>query len=177
MNKAIERIKKAAQSQLPDYKKKAKVILDTDADEEKVAELLAPYGVDWETTLAKHGKWCRWDVEGKDRDGNMSRVEVKSRTYGSNYDTWIIDTYKIDKMLEKFPEDKNYFVNVYEGIYHMYDANYISKKCEKATKMARFNDGRQQLRTFYIIPKDQFIVELSTGKKGKGSRRKNTIIK
>lgn len=165
MNKAINRIKRAIWADLPDSMKKDVVILDTDSDEEKVAKLLSLYGSEWETTREKHGKFCRWDVEGYTHDGKRARIEIKSRTYGKDFDTWIIDTYKIDYMLEKFSEDTNYFVNVFEGEYHVYCAEYVAT-CEVVKRKARFKDGSSALRTFYVIPKNDHIVELGSGTKG-----------
>lgn len=161
MNSAIERIKKSAFAR----PSKEKVILDTDADEDQVALLLEPYGTEWETTRAKRGRYCRWDIDGKTRDNKVAKMEIKSRTYGHGFDTWIIDTYKIDYMLKHFPKDRNYFVNIFEGEYKVFCAKHVAK-CEKVSKFARFADGKSGMREYYVIPKNEFIVELATGQKG-----------
>ena len=151
MNEAIKRIKNAALAMSSDKERKEKYVLDTDNDEEIVANLMSIY-LDKEIKTTSH--WCRWDAEG---EGVVA--EVKSRTYGKDYDTWIIDTYKIDYLLDKFPDKDCYFVNVFEGEYHMYDAKFVAS-CPQETKMARFRDGKQQLRTYYVMPKDGYVAEL-----------------
>ena len=160
MNSAIERIKKQINDQQPQHKKK----IDTDQDEDDAAKLMTEFcGHEWITTRAK-SKYCRWDLEGKNTKGKTSRAEVKSRTYDSDkngipYETWIIDSYKIDKMLEKFPEDENYFINVFEGKFHVYCAKFVAS-CKKEVRKAWALPGAP-LRTFYFIPRDQYITELS----------------
>lgn len=173
-NKAIERIKEAARKTMSDNQLKHSVELDTDADEDEVEKLIKEFG-DFKTTRAK-SKWCRWDLEGFQQDGQMSRIEVKSRTYGKDYDTWIIDSYKMTKLLEKFPNDRRYFVNVFEGEYHLFDGDYVAS-CPTMVRWANFKDGSKKLRTLYVVPKDMFIVELSTGELGKGYNETQSFIK
>lgn len=157
MNKAIQRIKNAALQNASPFEKKEKVILDTDRDEEIVAGLMSKW-LDKDIT-ATNGKnrWCRWDVECEGLKG-----EVKSRTYTKpEWDSWVIDTYKIDHLLEKYPDDDIYFINVFEEQYHVYKADYVAT-CPKVKRMAKFRDGRGGLREYYEIPKDAFLVELKT---------------
>ena len=161
MNKAIQRIKNAALAQASPFEKKQKVVLDTDQDEEDVANLMiaAGFGDDLKTTTKK-SRWCRWDVEGEG-----VKAEVKTRTYTKpEWDTWVIDTYKIDYMLEKFPEEETYFINVYEKEYHIYTCEYVAS-CNKVKKFARFRDGKSGLREYYEIPKNGFLMELKSKQK------------
>lgn len=165
MNSAIERLKKGAWAQMPDRLKKDVVILDTDSDEDKVAKLLNHYGSDFVTTRKERGVYCRWDVEGKTLDGTEAIVEVKSRTYGGDFATWIIDAYKIDFLLKKFPDSNVYFVNVFQDEIKVFNARYVAD-CEIVKKWAKFKDGKQEMRTCYDVPKNDFIVELISGEYG-----------
>lgn len=165
MNNKILEIKQQAHSTI-----KAKEELDTEKDEYTVEHLLQPYGT-WSNTNSKD-KWCRWDAEGIDPSGTNAKLEVKSRAGNMDkYDTWIIDSYKIDYLLENHPDENHYFVNVYKGGYHLYDARFVAD-CPKKVRKVR---GDKKLHTFYYIPKDMFMVELASGKLGDGSELNKTF--
>lgn len=159
MNEAIKRIKNAALAQASPFEKKQKVVLDTDQDEIDVAGMMvkAGFGDDLKTTAIKN-RFCRWDIEGEG-----VKAEIKSRTYTKpEWDTWVIDTYKIDWMMDNHPDDELYFINVYDGKYHLYTMAYVST-CKKVKKYARFKDGKSGLREYYEIPKDGWLMELASG--------------
>lgn len=159
MNEAIKRIKNAALAQASPFEKKHKVILDTDQDEIDVAQMMrnAGFGDDLVET-GKKNRWCRWDVEGEG-----VKAEIKTRTYTKDeWDTWVIDSYKVDYLMENYPEDELYFVNIYDNKYHLYTMAYVST-CNKVKKYARFKDGKSGLREYYEIPKNAWLMELSSG--------------
>ena len=144
-------------------------------DELRLVELMKPYGTDWFPTHLRN-KFERWDCEGKHNDMEQDvKIELKSRPNANTFDSWIIDSYKIDYLLKEFPHDIVYFVNACQGEFHLYDAQYVSL-CPTTTKMANF-DGHRELRTFYEIPKSEFIIELETKTKGGGFHPDNTIFK
>ena len=160
MNAAIKRIKNSALATASAFEKKEKVILDTEQDEIDTAVYMMRHGYGDLKETFRRNKYCRWDIEGEG-----IKVEVKSRTYTKpEWTTWVIDTYKIDKLIEKFPDEDIYFVNVFENEFHLYDAKYVAE-CKVVKKQARFRDGTGGLRTYYEIPKDGYIMELKTGKK------------
>ena len=174
MNKAIQRIKNFCFPPRTNEQKKFNVVLDTDGDEDKVAELLKEFG-EFETTRAK-SRYCRYDVEGTQLNGTYARIEIKSRTYGNDFDTWIIDTYKMDWLAENHPKDKFYFVNVFEGEMHLYCGKFV-RSCPRKTIYAKFKDGKNGPREVFMVPKDKFMIELSTGEKGKGFNKRQKFIK
>lgn len=159
MNAKIEEIKKKIHSDND--------TVDTKRDEDIVAELLEPYGEEWIPTYLRN-RYERWDIDGVDLSGTVAKVEVKSRTskYGV-FDTWIIDRYKIDYLIEHFPTENLYFVNSYSGQYTLYDAYYVAS-CPKISRYAWLN-GKSQLRHYYDIPKDMHIINLTDGELGGGS--------
>ena len=61
-------------------------------------------------------------------------------------------------MIEKFPDEELYVVNVYDGLFQLYDARDIAKHPTQ-TKMNKFRDGSRKLKTQYVFPKDIFIAE------------------
>lgn len=160
MNKAIQRIKNAALANASFIEKKHKVVLDTDQDEIDVATMMRERGFgDDLVETGRRSRWCRWDVEGEG-----VKAEIKTRTYTKEeWDTWVIDTYKVDYMMDKFPDEELYFVNIYEGEYHIYDLRYVAE-CDKRSTYARFANGKSGKREFYEVPKDGWIMELKTGK-------------
>lgn len=140
---------------------KAEANISPKDDEAEVLRLISKrrkFGKGWE--MSEHN-YTRYDLM---RPGG--KLEVKSRTYGSDFDTWIIDTYKIDKLIELYPDDDIYFVNVFNGEYHIFDARYVAE-CKVIKRTARFKDGRSKKMEAYLIPKKDFIMELKTGKRGK----------
>ena len=160
LDKIFGRKKKNINDTYGSGKYTAEVSIDVLSDEAQVIELLnnrRKFGKGWETT--PHN--CRWDGERKG-----AKLELKSRTYGTDFDTWIIDTYKIDYMLENFPKEELYFVNGFDGAFHIFDARYVAT-CPKKEVTAHFKTGGSKEKIFYVIPKGDYIMELKTGKRGK----------
>ena len=169
MNKAIERIKFEASKMLPPEKvKKLKYNgADVDGDEKRVRDFLNKLGGEFKVT-SERNKYERWDLEGNDQHKEVTKVEVKTRPKANDYDTWIIDSYKVDHMLKEYPMDNNYFVNVCEGRYELYDMRYIAS-CPTVKTRAQMWNGGSELKTFYKFPKAEFVIELSTGEIGRGA--------
>lgn len=170
MNKEIKLILDAAARQLPPAHPSG---VDPRGDEIRVCKLLnlsEKWGTDYKCTH-DWNEYEKWDVEGTNQEGMMTRHEVKSRpVVKGNYDTWIIDMYKVDYMLGAFPYDCNYFVNSCGGQYHVYDMNYIKNYCTyKKNVWSWMESGRREPRDFYYIPKEMFLVELKSGDIGQGS--------
>ena len=139
----------------------AEVEVDFESDEQYVVELInkrRKFGKGWRQSSNKRS---RYDLT---RPG--AKLEVKSRTYGSNYDTWIIDTYKIDHMIATYPDEELYFVNAFNGEYHIFDVRMVAE-CEKIKRRSNFRAGNSRDSEFYLIPKKDFIMELKTGKRGR----------
>ena len=140
---------------------KAEVEVDYEADEQEVVSLInkrRKFGKGWRQSSNKRS---RYDLT---REG--AKLEVKSRTYGSDFPTWIIDSYKVDYLIETYPEEDLYFVNVFNGDYHIYDLRYVAT-CEKKKTHSSYRSGHGRDSEFYVIPKKDFIMELKTGKRGK----------
>ena len=169
MNKRIEAIKLAASKMLPpeNTKKKKYNGADVDGDEKRTRDFLNALGGDFKVT-STNNKYERWDIEGTDQHKQTTKVEVKSRPKANDYDTWIIDSYKVDHMLKEFPLDNNYFVNVCEGRYEVYDMNYIAG-CKIVHTRAKMWNGGTEPKTFYKFDKAEFLIELSTGEIGRGA--------
>lgn len=173
MNETIERIKRTASLQLPPQKVKYNGA-DVEGDEKRTRDFLEPFGYGWFATHERN-KYERWDIEGHQVDlseeespGEFARVEVKSRPKPNTYPTWIIDSYKVDYLLENFPDDMNYFVNVCEGRYELYDMRLIANS-PKVKSMAKMWNGGSELKTFYKFDKTMYIIELSSGELGPGA--------
>lgn len=171
MNEAIERIKREAAKQLPPnhaYRPQFYNGMETDSDEKQVRDLLNEQGWGEFKVTSDTNKYERWDLEGTDKFDRTARIEVKSRT-PNDYTSWIIDTYKVDWMLNEFPFDTNYYVNVCNGAFHVYDMNYIKSCYVKKNVRSRMHNGTYELRNFYMFEKRMFMIELSTGELGAGS--------
>ena len=167
--KKIELIKLAAAKMLPPEKPKSKKYngADVDGDEKRTRDFLGKFGTDWIVT-SERNKYERWDIEGTDKHNQFTRVEVKSRPQANTYPTWIIDSYKVDWLLDNHPLDNNYFVNVCEGRYELYDLRYI-QTCKKVKTRAKMWNGGTEAKEFYQFDKKEFIIELSTGELGLGA--------
>ena len=152
----IQRIKNEALKNAPVKDKKKKVILDTDQDEVDVAQMMRDNGFgDDLVTTAKKSRWCRWDVEGEG-----VKAEVKTRRYTKpEWDTWVIDQHKVDHLIENYPDDELYFINVYEGKYHLYTMSYVYS-CEIKHDYVPYE---KRTKPFYHIPKDGWLIELASG--------------
>ena len=166
MNPAIERIKFEAMAQLTPKKEKYNGA-DVDGDENRTKDFFNNLGGKFEVTSGRN-KFERWDIEGIDHHGQKTWIEVKTRPAVNTYDTWIIDTYKVDWMLNEFPHDPCYFVNVCQGEYHVYDMRYIATAPQKPVTAKMWN-GTTQAKNFYFFKKDMFLTELSKGVEGKGA--------
>ena len=174
MNEAIKMLKREAAKRLPPKPAVSENYtsnVDSAGDEIKLRDLLTNmgWGSDWKCT-ADRNKMERWDVEGLDPWSQTTRLELKSRpAFKSKYKTWIVDMYKVDWMLENFPFDNNYFVNSCEGKFHVYDMNYIRNCQFRKGVWSKMENGRTEQRDFYYVPKEMYMIELTTGILGGGS--------
>ena len=137
----------------------------TKKDEHDVNDLLNKTGGHYEVM---EDEYARWDIEGADSDGVSTKVEVKSRN-SNNYNTWIIDMYKVDYMLEHFPNDNNYFVNVCDGRYELYDMRWIATQEKRFNVYTKEHDGNIAYHDYYCFNKQNFILELKTLQIGEGT--------
>ena len=177
MNETIRLIREVASRQLPPLYNTG---VDPDNDEKAVRDLLLKmeYGKnDWKVT-SDWNKFERWDIQGTDEYGVTNRFEVKSRptAKGEKWPTWIIDVYKVDYMMDNFGHEPNYFVNACDGRFEVYDMEYIKYHCDIRNNVPSWINGKKELRDFYYIPKDMFMIELVTGELGKGSELNQTFV-
>ena len=138
--------------------------LDTDQDEKDTAKYLNQLEGEYNTM---DDPFARWDVEGLSSTGKTVKVEVRSRTRNkAEEDTWLVDSYKMDYLLETFPDDLNFFVNVYKNAYYLYDVNFVAQHEIITTRCKMPSSGKWEDREVYYFPKKQYIMELRTGKQG-----------
>ena len=170
MHIILEKIRRAAGLQLPPEFISVGGLTPA-KDEKDIRDILidSKWGKEWATT-SDWNKFEKWDIEGYDNDGTKTRFEVKSRPISkSQYDTWIIDMYKVDFMVANFPYDGNYFVNSCGGQYHVYDMRYIQECYSKKNVLSWMENGTREPRNFYYVPKKNFMIELSSGELGDGN--------
>lgn len=168
MNITVESIKRYAQLLLPPQSTNG---LNPARDERAIRDLLieSKWGRDWKCT-SDWNKYEKWDIEGFDDSNTDTKIEVKSRPLvKSKYDTWIIDMYKVDFMLNEFTWSNNLFVNACDGKYHVYDMRFIQGCYSRKNVLSWMENGTREPRNFYYVPKDMFLIELSTGEIGAGS--------
>ena len=177
MNETIAMIKRKAELQLPP-RKSSYSPGHTTRDEYQARDILlnSKWGKEWFATRDRN-KMERWDIEGVDEHGLFTRMELKTRPpEKKKWDTWIIDMYKVDWLLDNHPFDANYFVNCCEGKMHLFDMNYIRNCHFRKGVGCRMQDGSFEKRDFYYVPKDMFIVDLVSGEFGGGADLNETFI-
>ncbi len=110
-----------------------------------------------------------YDIFGKDRAGRDTIVEVKERF--DNYDEWILEVYKADKMLE-YAKDSTSEVNllyvcIHKGKYYVYSVDKILKQNKRdwldmprATDTSFYGAGGKVKKECYFFNKDSYVAEL-----------------